>query len=178
MRHRVKAKHFNRDTTGRKALFKNLLIALFEHGAVETTLPRAKQIKRLADKLVYRAQPGTLHSRRMLERFFGTKQVVNNLVDNVAPTMKDRNSGYTRIVPLSRRRGDDASMVKLELVVKPQPKTAKVEKAEKAVKAEATEVTSEAKPAAKKAPVKAKKPVTSANEKVKKPAKKQEVATE
>lgn len=127
MRHRVKAKHFNRDTTSRKAMFKNLLISLFEHGAIETTEARAKQIKRLADKLIHRALPGTLNARRLLERFFGSKQVVNNLVDGVAPAMKDRNSGFTRITKLGRRRGDDANMVLLELVEKPMPRPAQAE---------------------------------------------------
>lgn len=122
MRHRVKAKHFNRDTKGRKALFKNLLSALFEHGAIETTEPKAKAIKRLADKVIGKAMPRTLNARRILERFFGSKQVVNRVVDAVAPAMKGRNSGFTRIIRLGNRRGDDAEMVKLELVDKPNAK--------------------------------------------------------
>lgn len=126
MRHRVKAQHFNRDTKSRKALFKNLLSSLFEHGAVETTEQKAKAIKRLADKIIGKALPGTITARRVLERFFGSKQIVNRLVDSVAPVMRDRNSGFTRITRLGRRRGDDASMVKLELIVQPQPKAEKV----------------------------------------------------
>jgi large subunit ribosomal protein L17 len=125
MRHRVKAQHFNRDTKSRKALFKNLLSSLFEHGAVETTEQKAKAIKRLADKIIGKALPGTLTARRVLERFFGSKQVVNRLVDSVAPVMRDRTSGFTRIIRLGSRRGDDATMVKLELVVQPQAKPAK-----------------------------------------------------
>jgi large subunit ribosomal protein L17 len=123
MRHRVKAKHFNRDSKGRKAMFKGLLSNLFEHGAIETTEARAKEMKRLADKLIYRAMPGTLQARRVLEQFFGTRAIVNHLVDAVAPAMKDRVSGFSRIVPLGRRRGDDATMVKLELVSQPLPKS-------------------------------------------------------
>lgn len=172
MRHRVKAKHFNRDAKGRKALFKSLLTNLFEHGAIETTEAKAKQLKRLADKLIHRALPGTLNARRVLERFFGSRQVVNNLVDEVAPAMKDRVSGFTRIVPLGRRRGDDASMVKIELVAKAEKaatETATVaEKAATAVKEEIVEaveavtetVTPKKKPAAKKTA--AKKPAAKA----------------
>lgn len=125
MRHGVKAKHFNRDTKSRKALFKNLLSSLFEHGAVETTEQKAKAIKRLADKIIGKALPGTLTARRVLERFFGSKQTVNRLVDSVAPVMRDRTSGFTRIIRLGSRRGDDATMVKLELVVQPQAKPEK-----------------------------------------------------
>lgn len=153
MRHRVKAKHFNRDTKGRKALFKNLLSALFEHGAIETTEPKAKAIKRLADKVIGRAMPGTLNARRILERFFGSKQVVNRVVDAVAPAMKGRNSGFTRIIRLGNRRGDDAEMVKLELVDKPTTKPEAPTKVV-AVKEEKTEKVE--KKAAKPAPAKKK----------------------
>ncbi len=124
MRHRVKDKHFNRDTKGRKALFKSLLLALFEHGAIETTETKAKAMKRLADKVIGRAMPRTLNARRVLERFFGSKQAVNRVVDGVAPTMQGRMSGFTRIVRLGHRRGDDAEMVKLELVNPPVDKPA------------------------------------------------------
>lgn len=157
MRHRVKAKHFNRDTKGRKALFKNLLSALFEHGAIETTEPKAKAIKRLADKVIGKAMPGTLTARRILERFFGSKQVVNRVVDAVAPAMKGRNSGFTRIVRLGHRRGDDSEMVKLELINKPTAKPeapakvveVKEEKTEKVAKKAAKPVPAKKKPAAK-----------------------------
>lgn len=144
MRHRVAAKHFNRDTKSRKALFKNLLSALFEHGAVETTEEKAKAIKRLADKIIGKALPGTLSARRVLERFFGSKQTVNRLVDGVVPVMKDRSSGFTRIVRLGRRRGDDATMVKLELVAAPAVKP-------EAPKAEEVKAEPEKKPAKKSA---------------------------
>jgi large subunit ribosomal protein L17 len=121
MRHRLNNKHFNRDSKGRKAMFKSLLAALFQHGAIETTHPKARVIKTLADKIIGKALPGTLTARRLLERFFGSKQVVNRVVDGVAPAMQGRRSGFTRIIPLGRRRGDDAEMVKLELVAKPLP---------------------------------------------------------
>lgn len=148
MRHRVKAKHFNRDSNARKALFKSLLANLFEHGAIETTEEKAKQVKRLADKLIHRALPRTLHARRILERFFGSKRVVNQLVDGIAPNMTDRVTGFTRITRLGSRRGDDSTMVKIELVA-PIADKAVVAKSEP-VKEEKTEAKA-AKPAAKKA---------------------------
>lgn len=141
MRHRSATKHFNRDTEQRKSLFKNLLRALFEHGQIETTEPKAKALKGIADKLIHRAAQGTIPARRLLQRFFGTRAIVNRLVDEVAPAMKDRNSGYTRIVRLGKRRGDDSMMVKMELVVKPVAKTVTVATKEaKAPKAEAKTV--------------------------------------
>jgi large subunit ribosomal protein L17 len=134
MRHRSATRHLGRDTEQRKSLFKNLLQALFEHGQIETTEAKAKAIKGIADKLIHRAQEGTIPARRVIARFFGTRQAVNMLVDQVAPAMKDRTSGYTRIVRLGKRRGDDSMMVKMELIARPlakpevvsTPKTKKV----------------------------------------------------
>lgn len=119
MRHRVNKKHLGRDTAQRKSLFKNLLRALFEHGQIETTEAKAKAIKGIADKLVSRAQSGTLPARRLIAEFFGRRSVANRLVDEVAPAMNDRKSGFTRIIRLGKRRGDDSMMVKMELVKKP-----------------------------------------------------------
>lgn len=119
MRHRSSTRHLGRNTEQRKSLFKNLLQALFTVGSIETTEAKAKAIKGIADKLIFRAQQGTVATRRVLQRFFGTRQAVNVLVDQVAPAMKGRTSGYTRIVRLGKRRGDDSMMVKMELVSKP-----------------------------------------------------------
>ncbi|MEP7167698.1 MAG: 50S ribosomal protein L17 [Candidatus Woesebacteria bacterium] len=122
MRHRSSTRHLGRNTEQRKSLFKNLLQALFEHGQIETTEAKAKAIKGIADKLIHRAQEGTLPARRVIGRFFGTRQAVNMLVDQVAPAMKDRTSGFTRIVRLGKRRGDDSMMVKMELITRPLAK--------------------------------------------------------
>lgn len=122
MRHRLANKHLSRNTEQRKSLFKNLLLSLFEHGQIETTEAKAKAIKGLADKLVYRAKAGTLPARRLIGRFFGTRSAVNRLVDEVAPAMGDRTSGFTRIIRLGKRKGDDSMMVKMELVAQPVKK--------------------------------------------------------
>lgn len=135
MRHRSATSHLGRDTEQRKSLFKNLIQALFEHGSIETTEAKAKAIKGIADKLIHRAQEGTMPARRILQRFFGTRKAVNVLVDQVAPAMKDRTSGFTRIVRLGKRRGDDSMMVKMELMspplAKPEVVTTAPEKTEK-----------------------------------------------
>lgn len=120
MRHQVSGNHFNRDTNERKALFKSLLCALLEHGEMVTTPPRAKELKRLADKMIHKAQTDTLTTRRLLHRYFGRRDVVNTLVDRVAPAMPDRTSGFTTISPVAKRRGDNATMVKIALVTKPE----------------------------------------------------------
>lgn len=131
MRHRVKGKKLGRNTLQRKALMKNLVKDLVEHGEIQTTEAKAKAIRGLVDKLIHKAQEGTVSARRLLAAFFGTRNVVQHLVDQVAPSMKNRTSGFTRIIRLGNRRGDDSMMVKLELVEKP----AKVE-AKKEVKAQ------------------------------------------
>lgn len=118
MKHRVKSKQFNRDTSSRKALFKNLLRGLFEHGAIKTSEARAKEIKRLADKIVSNAMENTVATRRNLHEIFGRRDVVNTLVEKIAPAMKDRKSGFTTIEKLAPRRGDNTVLYKLSLMVK------------------------------------------------------------
>jgi large subunit ribosomal protein L17 len=120
MRHRVKTKHFNRDSNHRKHLLRNLVRELILHGAIDTTKPKAKVVKGLADKLIYRAQTDTVANRRLLHRFFGKRDVVNTLVDKIAPAMKDRVSGFTTLKSVGIRRGDNTGIFKLELMVKPE----------------------------------------------------------
>ena len=122
MRHRVNKKTFGKLTKHRAHLLKNLVMSLLEHGHIETTKPRAKETKRLADKLIGQAQDGSVATRRKLHKFFGKRQVVNRLVDEVAPAMADRKSGYSRVVDQGRRRGDNTEMARLELIKQPQVK--------------------------------------------------------
>jgi large subunit ribosomal protein L17 len=138
MRHRSSTKHLGRNPAERKSLFKGLLKSLFEAGAIETTEAKAKAVKGIADKLIHRAQEGTVSTRRSLQRFFGTRNTVNLLVDQVAPALKGRDSGYTRIVRLGKRRGDDSMMVKMELVVRPLAKPEVVATPKKEETAEVT----------------------------------------
>ncbi len=122
MRHRIQDKKFNRDANERKAFLVGLLRNLTEQGEITTTRARAKVIKRLADKLVTQAKDSSPASRRVLHRTFGKRDVVNTLVDRVAPALSDRNSGYTRIVALGSRRGDSTDMVRLSFVNKVESK--------------------------------------------------------
>jgi large subunit ribosomal protein L17 len=120
MRHHIAGRQLNRDNKQRKALFKNLVLSLFERGEIKTTEAKAKSIRGLVDTLIHKAQQGgTVATTRLLASFFGTRGIVHKLVHEIAPAMKDRVSGFTRIVHLENRVGDNSSMVKMELVVKP-----------------------------------------------------------
>lgn len=132
MRHKIKGKTFNRNTNQRKALFRSLIQSLIIHEEIKTTLSKAKVIKRLVDKLITKAKAGTLQVRRQLMAFLPNKKAVNKLVDDIAPRVKQKTSGFTRFMRLGKRRGDDAMMVKMELVEK-KPKITKVAKSSEKV---------------------------------------------
>jgi len=157
MRHRVASKQLNRDTKHRQSLLKNLLRELVEHGAIKTTVAKAKVVRPMADKIITKAKEGDVAARRTLHMMFGKRDVVNTLVDRVAPVFKDRTSGFTRITHIGFRAGDNAELVELSWVTqaetvgnltapvtkknqdsKPKTPKLKVEKkvAEKAPKAE------------------------------------------
>jgi len=118
MKHRVKTKRFNRDTKSRKALLRNSLRGLIEHGHIETNESRAKEVRRIADKLIATAQKGDLKARRQLHRYFGKRDVVNTLVDQVVPALGDRQSGFCSLEKISNRRGDNVTIYRLSLLVK------------------------------------------------------------
>jgi len=128
VKHRVAGKKLARSRSHRKALFRNLLSALILHGEIKTTESKAKATRRLFDRLVTKGKSGTLHARRIVAAFLNNKKAVNKLVDEIAPKFKDRPGGFTRMIRLGRRRGDDAMMVKLELVEKPETEEKPVEK--------------------------------------------------
>ncbi len=116
MRHRVFGRKLGRDVKARKALFKNLINALIEHQEIKTTEAKAKAIKGLIDKFVSRAKKKDLHSRRLVFSYLQNKNMVNKLFEEITPRFKNRQSGFTRIIKLGRRRGDAAMMVKMEFV--------------------------------------------------------------
>ncbi|EKD94078.1 MAG: hypothetical protein ACD_27C00048G0002 [uncultured bacterium] len=116
MRHRIKGRQLNRNTHQRKALFKGLLNSLILREEIQTTQSKAKAIQGVFDKLVTKAKLGTVHVRRLLHAFLGNQEAVKKLVDELAPRMDKRPSGFTRINKLGVRRGDNASVVKMSLV--------------------------------------------------------------
>jgi len=119
MRHRISGKKLSRHKDHRKALFKNLISALVIRGEIKTTESKAKAVRRLVDKLITKGKKKTLYSRRLIAAFLQNKKAVNRIVDELGPLFKGRAGGFTRIVRLGQRRGDQAMMVKLELVEKP-----------------------------------------------------------
>ncbi len=116
MRHRRRAKYFGVKTAHRKAMFRNMVTALFQHGRITTTVTRAKELRRVADKLISLGKQNTLHARRQALSVIMDKGVVAKLFDEWAPLMADRRGGYTRIVRIGPRRGDAAMTCIIELV--------------------------------------------------------------
>ena len=100
----------------RDGMLRNQVQSLLEHGKIVTTLTRAKETRRLADKMITLGKRGDLHSRRMAYRFIYKDNIVDKLFVEIAPKYSDRNGGYTRIIKLRPRRGDSSEMVILELV--------------------------------------------------------------
>jgi large subunit ribosomal protein L17 len=182
MRHRVQSLQLNRDTNHRKHLLRNLVRELVEHGSIVTTRVKAKETRRIADRLINKAQTDTIANRRLLHRFFGKRDVVNTLVDRVAPAMKDRVSGYTTLQNVGLRRGDNTAMVKLQLVVMPERAgTLRSGKEVEAVKKEAAKPAKSAKQESAKKEVATKKEAAPKAEKkvaAKKPAAKKATKTE
>jgi large subunit ribosomal protein L17 len=99
-----------------KALLANLATALFEHGRIKTTEPKARALRPYAEKLITHAKKGTLHNRREVLKKIRDKDVVHNLFAEIGPFFSDREGGYTRIIKVENRKGDNAPMAVIELV--------------------------------------------------------------
>ena len=97
-------------------MLRNLVTSLLKHGRIETTETRAKETKKLAEKMITLAKRGDLHARRQVLSFVTEKEVVKNVFEEIAPKYQDRTGGYTRMYKLGPRRGDAAPMVILELI--------------------------------------------------------------
>ena len=105
-----------RPSAHRKSMLRNLTTELFKHGRIETTSMRAKEIKRIAERMITLAKRGDLHARRQVLSYLVDETTVTKLFDEIAPNYADRNGGYTRILKLGPRQGDAAEAVFLELV--------------------------------------------------------------
>ena len=127
-----------------RLMLANMATNLFQHGRIVTTLPKAKRLRPLAERLITFAKRGDLHSRRRVLRVIRNKSVVHMLFTQIAEQMKQREGGYTRIVKMAPRRGDTAPQAIIELVVEPvSPKKAVVKEAESAAKVAAKEEAAE-----------------------------------
>ncbi|MDO5302363.1 MAG: 50S ribosomal protein L17 [Clostridia bacterium] len=105
-----------RDSAHRKAMLRNLVTDLFREGRITTTNMRAKEARKMAEKMITLAKHGDLHARRQVLAYVYDEAVVTKLFEEIAPKYADRNGGYTRILKLGPRRGDCAEEVFLELV--------------------------------------------------------------
>jgi large subunit ribosomal protein L17 len=116
MRHLKQGRKLGRTTAHRKALLRNLATALLEHERIVTTEPKAKELRRVADKLVTLGKRGDLHARRQALQVVRSNTVVRKLFNDIAPRFAERQGGYTRVLRLGYRPGDAAAMAVIELV--------------------------------------------------------------
>ena len=116
MRHRQSGRKLNRTSSHRKSLFKNMSQALLKHEQIVTTLPKAKELKRVVEKLITLGKKGNLHARRLAFNQIRDKDMVSKLFDNLAKRYSDRKGGYTRVLKAGFRYGDSAPMAVIELV--------------------------------------------------------------
>jgi large subunit ribosomal protein L17 len=105
-----------RRTDHRKAMLRNQVTSLLEHGRIETTVTRAKETQRIAERMITLGKRGDLHARRQALSYIYSEDVVTKLFEEIAPKYSDRNGGYTRVLKMGPRRGDGSEMAILELV--------------------------------------------------------------
>lgn len=142
MRHGVDGRKFGRNTPHRKAMFKNLANSLIDKEQVITTVHKAKEVRRVVDRLITLAKDGSQHARRLAFDRTQDRDVVAKLFDTLAERYKERKGGYTRLVRISKtRRGDAAEMALFELVDHPPINRKKVKEAEGDAKAKEASTT-------------------------------------
>ena len=116
MRHRTSGRKLNRTAEHRKALFANMAAALIKHEQIVTTLPKAKDLRRVTERLITLAKRGDLHARRIVASRLRDEKMAAKLFETIGPRYKDRNGGYTRVLKAGFRYGDSAPMAVIELV--------------------------------------------------------------
>ncbi|MEL0108148.1 MAG: 50S ribosomal protein L17 [Rhodospirillaceae bacterium] len=116
MRHRMGGRKLNKTSTHRKSMFANMTTSLLKHEQIKTTLPKAKELRRFADKIITLGKQGTLHARRQAAAVVRDDEVLRKLFDTLAERYKDRAGGYTRVLRAGHRYGDNAPLAIIELV--------------------------------------------------------------
>ncbi|HER27079.1 MAG TPA: 50S ribosomal protein L17 [Rhodospirillales bacterium] len=116
MRHRMSGRKLNRTSSHRKAMFTNMVVALLTHEQITTTLPKAKELRKITDKMITLGKRGDLHARRQAISALQDDDTVVKLFDALAERYKDRPGGYTRVLKAGNRYGDCAPMAVIELV--------------------------------------------------------------
>ncbi len=120
MRHSKSGRKLNRNSSHRKAMFSNMANSLFDHEIIKTTLPKAKELRRIAEPLITLAKNDSVANRRSAFSKMRDKEMVGKLFSELAPRDKDRPGGYTRILKCGFRSGDAAPMAYIELVDRPE----------------------------------------------------------
>jgi len=120
MRHSKSGRKLNRNSSHRKAMFSNMTNSLFDHEIIKTTLPKAKELRRVAEPLITLAKNDSVANRRSAFSKMRDKEMVGKLFSELAPRYKDRPGGYTRIMKCGFRSGDAAPMAYIELVDRPE----------------------------------------------------------
>ena len=118
MRHQKTGRKLNRTSSHRKALFRNLAAALFQHESIKTTNPKALELRKVADRLITLAKAGTLHATRLAFAYLRDKEVVKKLFTDIGARYTDTSGGYTRVLKVGPRKGDAAPMAIIELTQK------------------------------------------------------------
>ena len=119
MRHRKSGRHFNRTSSHRQAMFKNMAVSLFEHEIIKTTVPKAKELRRVAEPLITLAKVDSVANRRLAFARTRSKEAVGKLFTDLGPRYQNRPGGYIRIMKCGFRAGDNAPMAFVELVDRP-----------------------------------------------------------
>lgn len=134
MRHQNSGRKLGRNSSHRKAMYRNMVTSLFEHGRVQTTDSKAKEVRRIAEKLITMARKNDLASRRRAFSYVRSRTVVAKLFDEITPGFGARPGGYTRILKLGNRKGDNAPVSLIELVTEAYSPKAPAKKAAPEVK--------------------------------------------
>ncbi len=132
MRHRNEGRKLSRNTSHRRALLRNLVTSLLEHGRLMTTLPKAKEVRPLAEKMITLGKRDNLHARRQVHSYLLKDATAKKVFDTIAPKFADRKGGYSRIIKLGNRKGDGADLAIIELL----GSELEAKKAERAAKAQ------------------------------------------
>jgi large subunit ribosomal protein L17 len=120
MRHRQSGRQLNRNSSHRKAMFRNMAASLFEHEVIKTTVPKAKELRRVVEPLITRAKSDSVANRRLAFDRIRNRDMVTKLFNELGPRYQARPGGYLRILKCGFRRGDNAPMAIVELVDRPQ----------------------------------------------------------
>ena len=130
MRHRESGRRLNRNSSHRKAMFRNMAVSLMQHEMIKTTLPKAKELRRVAEPLITMAKTDSVASRRLAFSRLRDRPTVTKLFNELGPRYKERPGGYLRILKCGYRPGDKAPMAIVELVDRPQVEEEEIEETE------------------------------------------------